>query len=57
MAKRSKFFICKCVKKICPMKFHVIQDPELRSMVSNELLNGIRIHVNNNKSVVFIEET
>ena len=51
-----KLVFCKCVKKICPIKFHVVQDPELRSLIADELSKGIRIHINS-KSVVFIEQT
>jgi len=54
MSKSHKFILCKCVKKICPMKYHVVQDPVLRSMISDEISSGIYIHTRI-KSVVFIE--
>ncbi len=58
MPKSSKRFIfCKCVRKTCPYKYHVITDPELRSIIRDEYTKGVIIHVRNNKDVVFIENT
>lgn len=55
MKKFSKqLIVCKCVKKTCPMKFHVVVDPELRDILRDEINRGIFLHVRS-RSVVFIE--
>lgn len=55
MKKFSKRIVfCKCVRKTCPMKFHVIVDPDLREILREEISQGVFIHVRS-KSTVFIE--
>lgn len=50
----KRIIYCRCVRKNCPMKFHVVVDPELREILREEISRGIFMHVQS-KSVVFIE--
>jgi len=56
MTKVSKrFVICRCVRKACPTKFHVVVDPALREILREEIGRGITVHLRSS-SVVFIEQ-
>lgn len=55
MPKMSKRFYCKCVRKNCPLKNHIITDPYLREMIRDEELGGVKVHIRIN-TVVFIEQ-
>lgn len=56
MAKASKrITFCKCVRKTCPMKYHVITDPDLRNIIREQNDKGEIVHLRDSRAVVFIE--